>query len=353
MTYNRSKTFQCPAILITVCLLVWLIAGSQSAWALDPIPKESGFDGYLEPSVGFMRLEDNMVAELGVIEIGDDRIDSLDDSPDTETSATIGLDFNLGYTFASTRTRLFVGTMVEDMLRYDLSQQLGVMQEAGRLGNFSAGFLFSGIPSTVWEDPYVTGRKRRDTDRTDSGFRLVWDRILRTNFEFQYSWRDIDIDDERSGAFLGLSAAGRGRLDREGTKHRFSLAYRLKLSDRHTLAPQFIYVYDDRDGSARENKGYHGLLTYVFNSDPITLILNGSLGYVDYDSRNPIFNKTQEDDVYGIAAAIYYKNPFGWTLWGSDRISFVGRVGYFESDANIDFYDSTALFGSVGIAYRF
>jgi len=149
----------------------------------------------------------------------------------------------------------------------------------------------------MWEDPYATGRKRRDTDRTDSGFRVVWDRILRTNFEFQYSWRDIEIDGERSGTFLGLSASARDRLAREGTKHRFSLAYRLKLSDRRTLAPQFIYVYDDRDGSAKENKGYHGLLIYVMRGDPLTLILNGSLGYVDYDSRNPIFNKTQEDDV--------------------------------------------------------
>ena len=197
---------------LTIGLLVGLMGIAPVAWALDPIPKESGFDGFIEPSVGFMRLEDNMVAEIGWIEIGDDRIDALDDSPDGETSVTFGIDFNLGYTFSGTRTRVFVGTLVEDLLRYDLSQQLGVMQEAGRLGNFSAGLLFSGVPSTVWEDPYVTGRKRRDTDRTDSGFRLVWDRILRTNFEFQYSWRDIDIDDERSGAFLGLSAAGRGRI---------------------------------------------------------------------------------------------------------------------------------------------
>jgi hypothetical protein len=31
----------------------------------------------------------------------------------------------------------------------------------------------------------------------------------------------------------------------------------------------------------------------------------------------------------------------------------MGKVGYYESDANIDFYESTALFGSVGIAFRF
>jgi hypothetical protein len=353
MAIKGSDTKTRPIFWPMIFLLVGLAGIASPAWALDPIPNASGFDGYLEPSVGFIRLEDNMVAKLGFIEIGDDRIDSLGDSPDAETTAIIGLDFNLGYTFASTRTRLFVGTMVEDMLRYDLSQQLGVMQEAGRLGNFSAGLLFSGVTSTVWEDPYVTGRKRRDTDRSDTGLRLVWDKILGTNCEFQYSRREIDIDDERSGTFLGLSAADRGRLDREGTKHRFSMAYDLKLSDRHRLVPQFIYTYDDRDGSARKNKGYHGLLTYVMRGDPLTLILNGSYGYVDYDSRNPIYGKTQEDDVYGIAAAIYYKNPFGWSLWGSDRIHLVCKAGYLASEANIDFYESTLLFGSVGIAYRF
>jgi hypothetical protein len=334
--------------------LAGLLAFSPAAFALDPIPKESGFDGFVEVTGGAIRLEDNMTSELGgFIDVGDERIDDLDDSPDGETSGTVGIDFNLGYTFASTRTRVFVGSDLEDLLRYDQSQQLGVMQELGWLGDVSAGFLFTSLPTKVWEDPYVVDKDRDDTDRTDQGFKLVWDKIMGSNFEFQYSYRKIDIDDERSGRFLGLNSGDRDKLDRNGDKQRFSLAYRFRLGDRHRLAPQFIYVTDNRDGSARENVGYYGLLTYVFNQDPISLVLNGSYGYVDYDSRNPIYDKTQEDDVYGIAAALYYKNPFGWTWFGSDKIRFVAKAGYYESDANIDFYDTNLLFGSIGINYRF
>ncbi len=51
-----------------------------------------------------------------------------------------------GYNFASTRTRVFIGSSLEDFIQFDLAQQIGVRQEIGKLGIMNAGFMRSSIP---------------------------------------------------------------------------------------------------------------------------------------------------------------------------------------------------------------
>ena len=80
------------------------------------------------------------------------------------------------------------------------STQLGARKDLGSAGILQGGFLFSGIPTQVWEDPYAEGVRREETDRDSTGLRLQWDRVLGTAFEVTFSYRDIAIDTERSGA---------------------------------------------------------------------------------------------------------------------------------------------------------
>jgi len=331
---------------------VVFVAIAIPALAIEPIPNQSGFNGYIQPGVGYLNIKSNMVAKFSSFDLSDDSINSLSDEPDSESTALVMLPFEIAYTFAGTRTQLFLGSQLIDLIRFDFSQQLGVRQEIGGLGVLQGGVLFSGIPAKVWKDPYVTGQTRKDTTRDSSGARLVWDQIFGSGFQAQYTYRKVDISSEKSGDFLGLSSGDRRSLRRDGDVHQGSVLYRFRFGKEHRLTPEFIFGYDDREGDARTNTNAGAQLTYSYLSDPISMILNGYYSYADYDKKNPIYNKTQEDDTYGVGATVYYKNPWNWSLLGSKPMNFFVTGAYYYNDSNIDFYKEEVVLGTVGVLFR-
>ena len=164
--------------LTVLTLAITLLFGAGSASALDPIPQESGFGGFIRPGVGYMRYKSNMIASFLGFDLSDKKTNSLTDSPDAQNTGIALVPFQLNYTFATTRSQLFIGTELRDLIRFDLSQQLGIKQEIGRFGLLQGGLLFNGIPAKVWKDPYVVDKNRDETSRTSNGGRLTWDRIF-------------------------------------------------------------------------------------------------------------------------------------------------------------------------------
>ena len=292
-----------------------------------------------------------MVASFLGFDLSDKQTNSLTDTPDSQSTGIVLLPFALRYTFASTRTEVFVGTELTDLVRFDYSQQLGVKQGIGRFGILQGGFLFSSIPAKVWEDPYLVNQDREDTKRRSTGLRLVWDRIFDTRLQLQYTYRNIDISNERSGEALGLTAGQRNLLQRDGNNHQVEILYRFTLAERHRLTPAFIYTKDDRDGDAMTSDIYDFQFTYGYDADPILLVLNAFIGRADYDKENPIYLKKQENDRYGINGQIYYVNPWGWTLFGSKPMRFYVSAAYVDVDSNINFYDEQGLLATVGVGW--
>jgi len=334
---------------------VFLLLGATWASALDPIPQESGFSGFIRPGVGYLKYKSNMVASIQGFDLSKEKIGSYYDSPDSETTALVTLPFTLAYTFASSRTQVFFGTDLTDLIRFDMSQQIGVKQGIGNLGILQAGFLFSGMPAKVWKDPYLTGQDRDDTKRNSTGARLTWDRIFGSGFQLQYTYRKVDIDSEKSGNSIGsLTSSDRKLLERDSDLHTADLAYRFHFAKSHTLAPAFIYTYDDRDGKAMRNTAYDFQLTYAYLNpgSPFSFTGNATIGQADYDKKNPIYLKKQDDDHYGIQGTLYYENPWGWSLFGSKPMNFFVGGAFAKTDANIDFYDQEARMASVGVFFR-
>ena len=93
-------------------------------------------------------------------------------------------------------------------------------------------------------------------------------------------------------------------------------------------------------------------VTYAYFGDPIALTLNGLIGKADYDKRNPIYDKTRDDDRYGLQGTLFYKNPWSWKLFGSNPITFFVNAAYFKTDSNIDFYDQQVVLASGGVFLR-
>jgi hypothetical protein len=328
------------------------LLGANLATALDPIPKESGFSGFIRPGVGFINYKSNMVASFLGFDLSDKKTDSLDDSPDSQSSGIALAPFSLEYTFASTRTQLFLGTDLTDLIRFDYTQQLGVKQEIGSFGLVQGGILFSGIPAKVWKDPYVVDQNRDETNRTSNGGRLTWDRIFGSRLQLRYTYRKIDVSSEKSGDFLGLSNADKKLLERDGDRHIGEVAYGFKIAKRHTLAPTFIYTKDDRDGDAMKSDAYDFQLIYAYFGDTLSFTGNAFIGRADYDEKNPIYDKKQDDDRYGIQGVLYYKNPWNWSLFGSNPMNFYVGAAFADTDSNIDFYDQEAFLTTAGVFFK-
>lgn len=340
--------------LLTIAVLtIILLLGANLATALDPIPNESGFSGFIRPGAGYLNYKSNMVASFLGFDLSDKKTNSRDDSPDSQSTGIVLVPFSLQYTFAGSRTQLFLGTDLTDLIRFDYTQQFGVKQEIGKLGLLQGGILFSGIPAKVWKDPYVVDQNRDETSRTSNGARLAWDRIFGSHLQLQYTYRKIDVSSEKSGDFIpSLTSSERDRLDRNGDTHTGEILYHFNFAKRHNLAPAFIYTYDDRDGGAMKNDAYDFQLTYGYKGDTVTFTGNASIGWADYDDKNPIYDKKQDDDRYGIQGTLYYKNPWDWSLFGSNPMNFFVGAAFAKTDANIDFYDQEATMVTGGVFFK-
>ena len=335
-----------------LCLvLLW----TSDARAIDPIPEESGFRGFLDLGYGIANWKTNMVAGNRFSEIGDRRIDSLGDSPDSNWESGPLINLRLSYTFAETRTQLFYGNSLEDFLRFEQTSQIGVNQEVGSLGTLGAGFVFNLIPTEVWKDPYLLDRNRARTTSRSNGGRLTWDDIFGSDFQVQYTYRDISIGDEDSGVNSDLSQSERNRLRREGDWHEFEALYTFNFGEslKQYLVPSFRYSLFDLDGDAMSNDTYDFQLSYGLNQERWALVLNGLLGRAEYDKSNPLFDRTREDDRYGGGVTVFYRKPFGWEIPWFRGWSLRGSAGYFRGDSNIDFYDTEVTAGSLSAFFSF
>ena len=143
-----------PLALVRKTLLVVLLIGfASSAYGqpLEAIPQESGFSGFVNAGGALWRVEDNMVKKVGFFEISDDNINSIDDKPKSEYAVTPILTMNLRYTFASTRTQLFLGNQLEDLLRFDVATLIGLRQELVDQSVIGVSYVFSPVVTKVYK----------------------------------------------------------------------------------------------------------------------------------------------------------------------------------------------------------
>ena len=337
-------------IIVLLVLSAGGLLGAAPAYSMLPIPQESGFSGFINLGVGAITAKSNTIAGNSLATIGEERIDSLTESPDSENDVIPLINGELAYTFASTRTQLYLGNSFEDFIRFDTAALAGVRQELPDKSIAALSYVFSAIRTEVWTDPYVVGQDRTKTDRTSSGLRLGYDKILGSDFEIQFTWRSIDLDEERSGLTqLGLPPDQAKLLDREGDSYEFEVIYPFRFKQgKHILAPAFSYRRLDLDGEAMANDHYQGQVTYAYIGERFSVTGNLIFGIADADKTNPIYLEKREDDIYGVSLTVFYRR-----FLDVQGLSLVGTAAYFRSDSNIDFYDTTIGLLGLSVLYRF
>ncbi|MEJ2232443.1 MAG: DUF2860 family protein [Syntrophobacterales bacterium] len=333
-------------------ILVFLCVFTATAYAQPVgIPQESGFSGLVNGGAGLWRVEDNMVKRIGYFKIGDSNISSTDDKPRSEYSVSPILNFNLRYTFASTRTQIFLGNQLEDLLRLDTATLLGVRQELPDQSVIGISYVFSALVTEVYKDPYDTNGSRNGTDRNINGVRFSYDKILSTDLSFQYTYRNIDIEAERSGSALGLTSSQKDKLIRDGDQHDVEMLYKYVLQDggmTHAFIPSVKYSRFELDGDAMSNNFFSFRLNYRYDVEKFAISVNGYYGYADYDKSNPIYGKTREDDRYGFGLIGFYKR-----FLGVEGLALTANAILNRQDSNIDFYDSEIDLYFVSLLYTF
>jgi hypothetical protein len=327
-------------------------AVSLPALALDKMPEEAGFSGYVNLGAGTGSIESNFLARLsGVdIDLGDDTITDFG-SPDDEDITLPAVNLNLNYTFSNLKTQVSLGNDLADFLQFDRSTRLSLRHDFDSLGRMQIALLSSAFPKTeVWADPYELNKSRKETERSSTGGRLTWDKILGSHFELQVSSRTIEIDDERSGEDLGLSRAQRKLLDREGDINRVELGYMFIMGEgRNILRPSVAYIDRDLDGDAMSQDGVEVGLTWLYNNkENFRWVNNVVYTSLEGDKKNPIFNEVNDADQVGFASQMFFPTLFGLEKW-EPNASFI----WGDSDSDIDFNDGKGWMFNVGIGRQF
>lgn len=311
---------------------------SGTALALEPLPEKPGISGFVSVGAGLISAKSNLIAGSSTSDLGQARIDSIDSRPGSESDAVPNISFELRYTFPGSRTQLFAGTRLEDLLRFDTAVQLGVRQRFGRANLLAIGYLFSATAARVWSDPYVANQERQATDRSSKGWRLTWDRVFNSGLQLEYSKRKIEIDDELSGiSFLGLGSAEAALLRREGDQETFEVLHWFPLGKKHLIGPTLRFTRFDLDGKAMSNDRDALQLSHMYRTDRVTVVSNLTWGAADYDAVNPIYGRTRRDDLIGLGVTVLDRKLLpgrGWT-------ALIVAAAY-EEDSNIAFYDSQA-----------
>ncbi len=329
-----------------VCLMI-VLSAAGSAMAIEPLPKRKGWSGFVLLGGGFMNVEANTIAGNQIIDIGDETIDDIFAPPDSDSNAVPTATFGVDYTFKNLKTQWFIGNDIEDYLRLDLIMAIGVRQKLGQSLLEAAIVQTPSVGREVWEDPYVSGSPRQETDWDATGIRLTW-QIAR--LEILISAREMDIDNERSGldGGLGLTPGEIALLDREGDVNRFLTRYRFKPRGRHIFEPGIEIVDYDTDGAAKAYDGGNLLFTYVVHGLPKWLwTTTVRAGRFEHKEVNPIYGIEDESDNVAISST------FTWDLFKKGSWKAIVIASYADRDHDIDFYDAQIVSGSVAAMYSF
>jgi len=342
------KTIRALSILLAVGAGAW----SAQAAAIEPIPQTPGWRGFVVGGVGYMDLKSNVVAGNGILDIGRPQIGSVNDAPRSDDAVHAVFTGEVNYTFEN-QWQAFFGTSIEDAVTLDGVTQLGVRKDMGGPGVLQVGYVFSGIPTQSWEDPYAEGVEREETDRDSNGVRVQWDRIFGSGFQSTLTYRDVSIERERSGQgvlSVACDAACQDQLRRDGDQYSFDVSYLFKLGEgsRHLLRPLVRYTTNDRDGEAMSGDAYRLQLSYVFLGQGYSVASNVAYGSSSQDARNPIFGVKTDSDVFAVDTTVFYRLPIASGRWQA-----VGSVLWGEEENDVRFHNNEVFSISVGAMYRF
>ncbi|WP_375748829.1 DUF2860 family protein [Vibrio sp. HN007] len=241
--------------------------------------------------------------------------------------------------------QIFVGTSREDISVGDFALELGYKVEVGRQSSMAFSYLPS-LAGETFADPYLLNQDRKVVDVSSDAYRIKYNNVFSTPFSLDVAYYTVDLDEELSGSTYGSSAPQ--LLDRKGNGLYSKLSFAGHLSPTSIFEPSIVYKDFSADGDAMSNRQLGVELAYKVGISRHALALSATYSSFEYDSENPIFNKTQEDKQMGLFVAYEFHG-----LAGLDNLAFNAILGYDQTTSNIEFYEVTEAIAGVGSTIKF
>ena len=251
------------------------------------------------------------------------------------------------YTFEDTNQQIYLGINRQKAVRGSFAPELGYRFHTGEYQFFEVAILPGIQPSGVWEDPYLTGEKRRETDRHLTAIRARAEHIWGP-LSLEVAYGDSKIDQEESGVYENLLPDERAALDRNASVRYLGADLTIPLGRGFILRPSLFNFRNDAEGEAMSFDTYGGELGLLYRTGRHTIIGAFSYEQLDYDAVNPIFAGEREDRINNLFAIYSFAEPFGFedttlTLILSDR----------TRDSDIRFYEEESFLFGGGIRFIF
>ncbi len=311
MHFNKQCT-------VFIALFIPLVAGTAFA---EEEAAPTGFHGDFAIGGSWSSTDSQLVIPLG----GKIRtITSLSDG-DQQSQWFPLVTGSLNYS-TDTGTSIFLTSQGD--LAVGLSQNLPGFGTAIVAGTFQL--------EEVYKDPYLTEVKRDDTNELRLGGKFRVEDILGTGLCLGYKYDHVDVNDDLVGRRDPL-------LERDGATHNIDGSGSLEFNKHNSLTAVLQYELGDFEGKSNSYDSFGANITYTFMNDDVVLENTISASQAEYDHRHPIFNKTREDETYGVSTSMTWLNPFGYKDY------FINLSGsYSATDSNISFFDShdTSTFSS-------
>ena len=340
---TRLSIYSYVFFLLSGCLLVGKVK------AIEPIPEEQGWSGYVFLGGGYTTVKSNTVVGNDLIDGGNSTIANIFQAPDSEGAAHPLTGLEVKYTLPG-HNQIFLGGSLEDRLTLDFANQLGWRKQTQSIGSFQFGLLFSVLPVELWEDPYLAGELRKAVDRDSQGVRFEWARIMGSSFDLRLQVRENELDSERSGTdpVLSCDSGCQRLLDRNGNQYQARLSYRFILSPKHLLEPQLRMRREDRDGAAVSRDAWAVQLAYSYLQPDWIFVANAVYGKSNYDEVNPLYGIRQDAETLAIDATVLYTLPTESRRWLA-----TGTLFWSEADSDILFHDNKLSQTAFGVIYNF
>ncbi|WP_139684914.1 DUF2860 domain-containing protein [Vibrio tasmaniensis] len=298
---------------------------------------EPGWGGEVGILVGFGSETDNSDA----VKKG-----SLNSKGETESSALIEPLGQIRYTFGSDNDQqVFIGSSRGDVIEGVFAFEFGYALEYGNESVVSFSYLPTIASGEVWEDPFITNTARKTTDISGDTFRVQLDNLLDVGLSGDFAVYKQDIKNDKSGAHLGVPTSV---LQRDAKGYYVSLSMEAPVTETSFIEPSLSYQKHLADGEAVSFSYYSSSLTYIMMVDDHAFSVNADYSYRSFDASNPVFKKTREDNEYSATLGYENMDVLGWEDWG-----FNALAGYSNNNSNIEYYDSSGYFMSIGASYHF
>ncbi|ROR99004.1 uncharacterized protein DUF2860 [Sinobacterium caligoides] len=311
--------------------------------AFAQLADSAGFSGELSINAGWISRSSNFNTD------GDKTIADNTQGPSSSSRALVMPLGSVAYTFGDgLNQQVFLGTSRDDIAVGTLALELGYRRQLADNTVVALSVLPTVLSGETWADPFLQGEKRHTTDETGMAYRVQLKDIAGSRFSVDAAYGVTEIDDERSGSAAGLSAADRALLARDSRSSYVKGSYNVPLSRTTFLQPSLRYVHTDADGEANSSDTVGAELSVIKLMGRHNLAVTAGYQTRSFDADQPIYGKARDDDAISLFAAYEYQQFMGWQDW-----SLVSLVGYEDSDADIDFYDSSGYLLSLGMNYKF